>query len=93
MTFYKSAVLIYVCSYLLKIVLRELICNAEQLSAGVRVSEGPDAQTVGGIQLPFEKLTAGLLDLSQLEEAGCREQGLNIALLHGHLGGHGTHID
>lgn len=75
-----------VTSYLLKIVLGELVRNAEQLAAGVRVCEGPDAQTVGGIQLSLEELTAGLLDLSQLEEAGGREQRLDVSLLHGHLG-------
>lgn len=52
------------CSYLLKIVLGELVCDAEQLAAGVRVCKGPDPQTVRGIQLPLEELTAGLLDLS-----------------------------
>lgn len=59
--------------YLLKVVLGELVCNSEQLTAGVSVCKGPDAQTVGRIQLPFEKLTAGLLDLSQLKETSCRK--------------------
>lgn len=53
----------HVTSYLLEIVLGELVCNAQQLAAGVCVCEGPDAQTVGGIQLPLEELAAGLLDL------------------------------
>ena len=39
----------FLCSYLLKIVLGELVCNAEQLAAGVCVGEGPDAQTIGRI--------------------------------------------
>lgn len=30
-------------SYLLKVVLGEFVCNAQQLSTGVCVSEGPDA--------------------------------------------------
>lgn len=72
-------------SHLLKIVLGELVCNAEQLAAGVCVREGPDAQTVGGIQLSLEELAAGLLDLSQLKEAGGREQRLDVSLLYSHL--------
>lgn len=60
-------------SYLLKVVLGELVRNAEQLAAGVCVCEGPDAETVRGVQLPLEELTAGLLDLSKLEQAGCWE--------------------
>lgn len=77
----------YVGSYLLKIVLGELICNAEQLAAGVCVSKGPDAQAVRWIQLPLKELAARLLDLSKLEEAGCREQRLDIPLLYSHLKG------
>lgn len=75
----------HLCSYLLEIVLGELVCNAEQLTARVRVGKGSDAQTIGRIQLPLQELAAGLLDLSQLEEAGCREQSLNIPLLYSHL--------
>lgn len=72
--------------YLLKIVLGELVCNAEQLAAGVCVCEGPDAQTVGRVQLSLEELAAGLLDLGQLEKAGSREQRLDVSLLDSHLG-------
>lgn len=54
--------------HLLKVVLCELVCDPEQLTAGVSICKGPYAQTVGRIQLPFEKLAAGLLDLSQLKE-------------------------
>lgn len=32
----------------------------EQVTAGVRVSESPDAQAVGGVQLAEEELTAGV---------------------------------
>ena len=70
---------------LLEVVLGELVGDAQQLAAGVRVGEGPDAQAVGGVQLPLEELTAGLLDLSQLEEAGGGQQRLHVAFLHGHL--------
>lgn len=66
--------------------LGELVCDAQQLPAGVRVCERPDAQAVGWIQLPFEELTAGLLDLSQLEKAGGGEQRLDVSLLYNHLG-------
>lgn len=76
----------YRCSYLLKIVLGELVRNAEQLAAGVCVCKGPDAQTVGGIELPLEELAAGLLNLSQLEKTGCGKQRLDISLLYSHLG-------
>lgn len=81
-----QTVVMHPSSYLLEIVLGELVCNAEQLAAGVRVCKGPDAQTVGGIQLPLEELAAGLLDLSQLEKTGCREQCLDVSLLYSHLG-------
>lgn len=73
-------------AHLLEVVLGELVCDAEQLATGVRVCECPDAQTVGGVQLPLEELAAGLLDLSQLEQAGSGEESLHIPLLHGHLG-------
>lgn len=65
--------------------LGELVCDAEQLAAGVRVCEGPDAQTVGGVQLSLEELAAGLLYLGQLQKAGSREQRLDVPLLDGHL--------
>lgn len=67
--------------------LGELVCNAEQFATGVCVCEGPDAQAVGWVQLPLEELTTGLLDLSQLEQTGGGEQGLDIPFLHSHLGG------
>lgn len=66
--------------------LGELVCNAEQFAAGVCVCEGPDAQTVGRVQLSLEELAAGLLDLGQLEKAGSREQRLDVSLLDSHLG-------
>lgn len=52
--------------YLLKVMLGELISNTQQLSAGVSVGEGPDAQAVGGVQLTLEEFTAGFLNLCQL---------------------------
>lgn len=74
-----------VTSYLLKIVLSELVCDAEQLTARVCVCKGPNAQTIGGIQLSFKELAASLLDLSQLKKAGSREQRLDISFLYSHL--------
>lgn len=59
--------------YLLKVVLGELISNAEQLATGVCVCEGPDSQTVGRIKLSLQEFTAGLLNLSQLEKASRRK--------------------
>lgn len=49
---------------------------AEELRAGVQVGEGPDAQAVGGMQLRLQELAADLLDVHQLEEAGCCQQDL-----------------
>lgn len=72
--------------------LGELVRDTEQFAAGVRVCKGPDAQTVGRVQLPLEELTAGLLDLSQLEQAGSGEESLHIPLLHSHLGARGQDI-
>ena len=44
----------------------------EQLGAGVQVSEGSDAQAVGGVELALQELTAHLSDVHELEQAGCR---------------------
>lgn len=76
----------YNVRYLLKVVLGELISNAEQLATGVCVCEGPDSKTVGRIELPLQKFTAGLLNLRQLEKASSRKQRLDISLLNSHLG-------
>lgn len=73
-------------SYLLKVVLGELVSDAQQLTTGVCVCKGPDSQTVGRIKLPLQEFTAGLLNLCQLEEASSREQGLDVPLLDCHLG-------
>lgn len=59
--------------YLLEVVLGELISDAEQLATRVCVCKGPDSQTVGGIKLPLQEFTAGLLNLSQLEKASGRK--------------------
>lgn len=80
-----KAFLVLLGPYLLKIVLGKLVCNAEQLAARVRVGKSSDAQTIGRIQLPLEELTAGLLDLSQLEKASSREQCLDVSFLYSHL--------
>lgn len=57
---------------------------AEELCAGVQVGEGPDAQAVGGMQLRLEEVTADLLHVHQLEEAGCRQQDLPLQHTHTH---------
>lgn len=44
----------------------------EQLAAGVQVSEGSDAQAVGGVELALQELTAHLSDVHELEQAGGR---------------------
>lgn len=74
-----------VSHHLLKVMLGELISNTQQLSAGVSVGEGPDAQAVRGVQLPLQEFTAGFLNLCQLQQAGSRQQSLHISLLHSHL--------
>lgn len=48
----------------------------EQLRARVQVSEGSDAQTVGGVKLRLEELTTNLTHVRQLQEAGGRQQNL-----------------
>lgn len=54
----------------------------EELRAGVHVGEGPDAQTVGGMQLRLEEVAADLLHVHQLEEAGCCQQDLPLQHTH-----------
>lgn len=53
-----------------------LVRRLEQVAAGVRVSESPDAQAVGGVQLAEEELTAGVPHPVELQQAGCWEQRL-----------------
>lgn len=65
--------------------LGELISYSQQLSAGVSVGEGPYAQAVRGVQLPLQELTAGFLNLCQLQQACSGQQRLDITLLHCHL--------
>lgn len=65
--------------------LGEFISYSQQLSAGVSVGEGPDAQAVRGVQLPLQELTASFLNLCQLQQAGSGQQRLDVTLLHGHL--------
>ena len=48
----------------------------QQVAAGVRVGEAPDAQAVGRVQLAEEELAAGIAYAVQLQQTGGREQGL-----------------
>ena len=48
----------------------------EKLRACVQVSEGSDAQTVGGVKLRLKELTADLTNIHQLQEAGGWQQNL-----------------
>lgn len=43
----------------------------EQLCACVQVSEGSNAQTVGGVKLRLQELATNLANIHQLEETGC----------------------
>lgn len=49
----------------------------EKLGAGVQVGESPDAKAVGWVKLSYEKLTAGLFHLLQLEQTSGGQQHLN----------------
>lgn len=48
----------------------------EELRACVQVSEGSDAQTVGGVELRLQELTTHLTNVHQLQETGGRQQNL-----------------
>lgn len=76
-------------SYLLEIMLGELVSNPQQFTAWVSVSKSSDAQAIGRVQLSLKELAAGLLDLSQLEKASSWQQGLDISLFHSDLRGVG----
>lgn len=88
-------------SYLLEVMLCELVSNPQQFTAGVSVSKSSDAQAIGRVQLSLKELAAGLLDLSQLEKASSWQQGLDISLFHSDLRGvckvnqqfHGPFVD
>lgn len=71
--------------YLLEVMLSELISYSQQLSAGVSVGEGPDAQAVRRVQLALQELAARFLNLCQLQQAGSGQQRLDVTLLHSHL--------
>ena len=47
-----------------------------KLLAGVGVCKVPDAQTVGGVELPHEELAAGLPHRAHLQDGGGRQQHL-----------------
>ena len=51
-----------------------------KLFAGVSVSEVPDAETVGGVELPHEELAAGLPHGGHLEDGGGGEKDLDVVL-------------
>lgn len=54
----------------------------EKLRACVQVSEGSDAQTVGGVKLRLKELAANLTNVHQLEETGCWQQNLRRGQAH-----------
>ena len=59
----------------------------QELQAAVKVCEGPDAETVGGVELALEELAAGVSHVVELEEVGGREEGLDILLGDVHTAG------
>ena len=56
----------------------------------MKVSEGPDAETVGGMKLALQELTAGVSHVVQLKQVGGGQERLNIVL--GHINTAGVHI-
>ena len=52
----------------------------QQIQAAVQVSKGSDAETVGGMELTLEKLTAGIPHICQLEQVGSWKQRLDVLL-------------
>ena len=63
------------------VVVREVVGDAEQLAAGVRVGERAYAEAVGGVELALEVLAAHLLHLLQLQQTGGGQEGLHVVLL------------
>lgn len=55
---------------LLEIMLSEFIGDPEQLAAWMRVSKRSDPQAVRWVELPFQKLTANVLNFCELQKAG-----------------------
>jgi len=48
------------------------------------VGKGPDAQTVGGVELGEQEVRTGLRDVVQLEQTGGWQQQLHVFLRHGY---------
>jgi len=42
-----------------------------EVSAGVKVSEGLDAESVGGMELGLQEVAAGITHLPHLQKVGC----------------------
>ena len=55
-------------SYLLEVVLGELVCDAQEVSARMRIGKGADPEAVRRIQLPLQELTAHVLYLRELQQ-------------------------
>lgn len=53
-----------------------LVSRLEQVAAGVRVSEPPDAQAVRGVQLAEQELAARVPHAVELQQTGRRQQRL-----------------
>ena len=49
--------------HLLEVVLGELVRDPQQVSAGMGVGEGPDAEAVTRVKLSLEKLAANILTI------------------------------
>ena len=54
----------------------------QQVQAAVKVREGSDAETVGGVELALQELTAGVSHVVELEQVGGGEERLNVVLGH-----------
>lgn len=62
--------------HLHKVLQDVLVSWLEQVAAGVRVSEAPDAQAVWGVQLAEQELAARVPHAVELQQAGRRQQRL-----------------
>ena len=52
------------------------IGHVEQLQTAVQVSEGPDAEAAGGMELRLQELAASVAHRGELQDIGCRKDSL-----------------
>lgn len=57
----------------------------KQLDAAMQIGKFAYAQTIAGIQLGLQEITAGIPHIRQLQQIGRRQQHLDIVLVHLHI--------